>query len=75
MNLVMNLGFHKNRELHDQMNNYEVLKYDSIPRSKLIHGGCISVLIQIGLWHPSCIAVIKQIRNDVQKYLNYSNLY
>jgi len=74
MNLVMNLGFHKNREHHDQMNNYELLKYNSILRSKLIHGECISVLMQIGLWHLSCIAVIKQIRNDVQQYLNCSNL-
>jgi len=74
MNLVMNLGFHKNRELHDQMNNYELLKHDSIPRSKLIHGECISVLMQIGFWHPSYIAIIKRIRNDVKQYLNYSSL-
>jgi hypothetical protein len=74
MNLVMNLGFHKNRELNDQMNNYELLKYDSIPRSKLIHGECISVLMQNGLWHPFCIAIIKQLRSDVQQYLNYSTL-
>jgi hypothetical protein len=66
MNLVMNIGFHENRELRDKMNNYELLKYDCIPRGQLIHGECISVLIQIGLSYPSCIAIIKQIRIDVQ---------
>jgi hypothetical protein len=72
MNMLMNLGFHKSREFCDQMNSYEVLEDEPIPRGKLIHMNIL--LMQIGLWHPSCIAVIKKIRIDVQQYLNYCKL-
>jgi hypothetical protein len=37
MNKLMNLGVHKSREFRDQMNNYELLNDEPVPRSKLTH--------------------------------------